>query len=42
MSGQLVLLALYVAVVLFIVGVVFGIRWLRRRRRHRCSQRGDG
>jgi len=32
MSGQLVLLALYVAVVLFIVGVVFGIRWLRRRR----------
>jgi hypothetical protein len=31
-SGQFVLLALYVAVVLFIVGAVSGIRWLRARR----------
>jgi len=33
-SGQFLLLALYVAVVLFVVGVVLGIRWLRVRPRY--------
>lgn len=35
-SGQFFLLALYVAIVLFVVGVVLGIRWLRARRRRRA------
>ena len=39
-SGQFVLLALYVAVVLFIVGVAFGIRWLRAKRRRPTQSDG--
>jgi hypothetical protein len=35
-SGQFFLLALYIAVVLFVVGVILGIRWLRTRRRGRA------
>ena len=31
-SGQFYLLALYVAIVLLVAGVVFSIRWLRARR----------
>lgn len=34
-SCQFVLLALYIAIVLLVVGVMFGIRWLRAR----CSRR---
>jgi len=32
-SGQFVLLAIYAALVLFIAGVVFSVRWLRSKRR---------
>ena len=39
-SAQFVLLALYVAVVLFIVGVMLGIRWLRAKRRRPAQSDG--
>jgi hypothetical protein len=37
--GQFVLLGLYIAIALLVVGVIFGVRWLRARRRRRAQGR---